>query len=351
MFQSKSELVLRAFLRKGPNGILNLYQRIRDEKGLPLKCGFYPTALQIETTTSCNLNCKMCEHSYLKKNAISMDLNLFKKIIEGNGYLELVNLTGIGEGLLNPDFFEMIEFAKSKNLYVWFNDNFTLMNGLNSKKMIDLGVDAIAISLDGATGKTYENIRQGAKFDAVIGNIGKFQELKKNLGRRKPKLFFVTVVMNENFHEMPKMIELAKSLGINEVFFFGVLTFNETRNLGLGNAEKPELEKAIEDAKKTAEKLKVKIMCLPELNPEKVEICTYAWTSPYIAANGDVLPCCFVTQRNNPAILDEMCMGIAGQESVEEIWNGRKYVEFRKKWLEKKIPKACINCPKVTGIY
>lgn len=351
MFQSKTELAINAFLRNGPKGILNLYNRKHDEKTLPIECNFMPTALQIEPTTRCNLKCTMCEHTFLKDKGLNVGIELFKKTVEGNPFLELVNLTGIGESLMNPDFFKMIEYAKSKSLYVWFNDNFILMNESNAQKLIELKTDAIAISIDGATKKVYESIRVGGKFEKLLENIKNFQELKKKLKASKPKLFFVMVVMKENFFEMAKLVEVASSLGINDIFYVGVLPFNETQELGLFKAKKSAVEQAIVEAKEASKKFGVKLHTLPELEVQKIDVCIYPWTSPYISAAGEVFPCCFVTQRNNPELMHETILGNVNEQKLSEIWNGPKYKKFREKWLAKDLPNICKNCPKITGIY
>ena len=66
--------------------------------------------LQIELTTSCNLKCIMCEHSFWSEKAYSMKLENFKKIIDYLPNLIQVDITGIGETLLYNYFIEAIEY-------------------------------------------------------------------------------------------------------------------------------------------------------------------------------------------------------------------------------------------------
>ena len=53
------------------------------------------------------------------------------------------------------------------------------------KKLIKLDLDWLTISFDGI-GQTYEKIRSPLKFNEQIEKIKKYQEIKKQLGVKKP---------------------------------------------------------------------------------------------------------------------------------------------------------------------
>ena len=55
-----------------------------------------------------------------------------------------------------------------------------------------------------------------------------------------------------------------------------------------------------------------------------------------IKPDGNVYPCCV-----GP---DSLLMGNTKQQSVEEIWNGEKYREFRRRMFARDYPEACQNC-------
>ena len=88
-----------------------------------------PNFVQIESTTKCNMNCKQCirgpEENY------DMSFEFFKSIIDGLDYsksgTQHVDLTGVGEPLLNPDLLSMVNYAKKKEFRVSFTSNFKLM--------------------------------------------------------------------------------------------------------------------------------------------------------------------------------------------------------------------------------
>ncbi|MFH1663405.1 MAG: radical SAM protein [archaeon] len=332
-------------------GIANLALRHYQQNKMLDKVNYNPTALQIEITTACNLKCTMCEHSFMQEIGKNLNFSEFKKIIDENKNVQVINLTGIGESLLNPEFIEMVKYAKSKGIYVWFNDNFTLMNREKAEKLIDLGADFIILSLDGATKEVYEKIRGGANFEKVTANFAGLRELRDKKNLSNPKLGISMVVLKENYKEIEKMVELAKELKADNLMYSSIVLSDNTGNLSLGNLEEKETMPFVESGKKTAEELKVNVIAWPNVKLKITEKtgCAYPWLNPYIGYNGNVLPCCFIPQMANARMKEENIMGNIFKEPLYKIWNGKKYVEFRKKIKTKNPPVSCRTCSKFYG--
>ena len=181
MFQGRKELLKSVITKDGFSGLINLAVRFAEERIKPEKIHFFASSAQIELTTACNLKCIMCLRSYSKQKTRLMNFNEFRDFLTGAPFLKVISFTGFGEIFLNPDWFKILSYSKQKGIYVWFNDNFTLMDKEKAAKLIDLNIDSIAVSFDAATKKTYEKIRIGADFDKVTQNIKHFVELKKNI--------------------------------------------------------------------------------------------------------------------------------------------------------------------------
>ena len=63
------------------------------------------------------------------------------------------------------------------------------------------------------------------------------------------------------------------------------------------------------------------------------QYCEYPWTSSTIMAEGNVVPC---TQISN----NEIVLGNLNENSLEDIWNGKKYQKLRNMHITGKFPKG-----------
>ncbi len=159
----------------------------------------FPSHVDIEISSTCDLNCPMCytttEEYKTKVNRGIMDFELFKKIIDECAKYNLysIRLSLRGEPFVHPKVFDIIKYAKEKGI----KEVSTLTHGgrLNEEKfekLIDLGLDWLTISFDGI-GETYEKIRFPLKFNDAIQKIKNYQEIKKRKGVVKPVIKVQTV--------------------------------------------------------------------------------------------------------------------------------------------------------------
>lgn len=152
----------------------------------------FPEHIDIEISSACDMSCPMCyrrmDEFKTRVQATLMDLALFKKLVDEcvkyNAYS--IRLSLRGEAFLHPNIVEMIQYAKRKGI----REVSTLTNGfkLNPElfvEVMDVGLDWLTISFDGL-GKTYERIRQPAKFEEAVDKIRRYNEIKKAQGKVKP---------------------------------------------------------------------------------------------------------------------------------------------------------------------
>ena len=73
---------------------------------------------QLELTSRCNLRCRYCVHPKMPRPKVDMTWDIFHKALAkvvrciGHGQCEL-NLAGIGESTMHPDFAEMVGLART----------------------------------------------------------------------------------------------------------------------------------------------------------------------------------------------------------------------------------------------
>ena len=314
----------------------------------------YPFMFELEVTTKCHLRCIMCEHTHWGRDEYgNRDLSFedFKRIIDQFPRLNWINVTGEGTAILNKDFSKMLRYLKSKGIYVTFVDCFDRLDEKTMREWIELGVDKISISIDGATKETYEAIRVGAKFDRVISNIRRFIELKKELNSPIPELCFRYVFMKNNWREMIQFVELIHSLGDSRwvgegsmIEFVGLLEFENTKEL----VYEPPAD-AMSAVNKRAKELGVWVVwdnphLDASLKPPMREC--VAWTEPYIMIGGYVVSCCAVLMSNQRPFLREHSFGSVLAEDFRDIWYSERYRRFKTMVGREKgeVPILCQGC-------
>jgi len=306
-----------------------------------------PRSIQIECTTRCNLKCTMCEISYWSEAGGDVQVGQLQKIIEHLPKLKRVDLTGVGEALMNRGFFEAIELLKSRGLYVTLNDNFTLMTEAAARRIVELGVDQIFLSLDGATKDTYERIRVGANFDKIIANTRRLIEIKREMGRKHPEVKINTVVSSSNYYELPGIVELAHELGVGMVQFVNVIVFDHTTNLGT-SVLRERVRGKFQEAQNRARQLGVLIK-IELFDKLPVQRCDFPWRRNFVTYDGFVHPCCYTTQAGDRSAQNRRSFGNLIGSSFETIWQSEDYSNFRAKMRDGVLPEPCQHCPKYYG--
>src|SRR5579862_9368379 len=136
----------------------------------PVQWG-YPVSVSVEPTTSCNLRCPECPsglRSFTRPRGM-LEKKFFEKMIDQMAP-ELLYLTFYfqGEPYLNPDFLEMVKYAKSKRIYTATSTNAHYLNDENARLTVESGVDSLIISIDGITQDVYSQYRIGGDLEKVM---------------------------------------------------------------------------------------------------------------------------------------------------------------------------------------
>jgi len=153
-----------------------------------LKVREFPIHLGLESSSVCDLRCKMCFQSdptFRKRREEFglMDYGLYTRIIDegiDNGLCS-IKLSIRGEPILNPRLPEMITYARKKGLLdVMFNTNANQLDETKSRNILSAGPTLIIFSVDADTKNIYESIRVGADFERVVQNIIRFHQIREN---------------------------------------------------------------------------------------------------------------------------------------------------------------------------
>src|SRR5690349_12859957 len=186
-----------------------------------------PKWANIETTKFCNLRCRMCIQFNDGTTVAGphMPFNEFERIARSVfPYVERWQPSVSGEPTMSRGFEEMLAIAAEFGVK---GDVFT--NGtLLSDAMIErLGpnIGCLTISFDGASKATFESIREGARFEDVVGNVQRLvrwcrDHLPEEL---QPSFALNCTLMEKNVRELPDLVRLAKErLGVDYVSCYHV---------------------------------------------------------------------------------------------------------------------------------
>ncbi len=180
-----------------------LWEKMKDKGGL--------SQVSMELTERCNNNCLHCyinlpiDDEETKRKEITFAE--IKEIVDEATEMGCLSwhLTG-GEPLLREDFFDIYLYLKRKGIRITLFTNATLISSKIAHLFKKYPPQNIEVSVYGLSQKTYE---------AVTGNPGSFDTFMQGINLLKQngiRFTLKTAVLPQNFDEIEKMRDFAKSL-------------------------------------------------------------------------------------------------------------------------------------------
>ncbi|MCL4457656.1 MAG: radical SAM protein [Nitrospirae bacterium] len=166
-----------------------------------------PKRVTIETIFGCNAKCVMCviDHPTDRKKRI-MQPALFYRIVDNlteyKDHIEMFDLFGLGEPLLDPYIFERIGYVKGKGFRrLAISTNADLLDADKQMALLDTGIETVLFSIDGISKATHESIRHGVSYERVVDNIQSIIRMRDDGGF--PTRFIVRFIKQPiNMHEL-----------------------------------------------------------------------------------------------------------------------------------------------------
>jgi len=325
---------------------------------LPYKVHVLPRHLQLDITTSCNLNCRMC---YAKKVVTDgekhrhLTIEQFNKIFDSL-HPASVNLAASGEPLLNPDLFEIIAYARKNKCITIIATNFVAADTTLIGRLVDSGPDIMKISIDGATKNVYERVR-GPYYDRLVSNL---KELVARLDKRtdsRLKVRFDYVMLKTNAEDIVRILEFARQMKVSHIFY----RICDPR--GWSSVEKDELLRGSFSA--VREKLREAVRVSGELgmttnaadllsrsdewrfiyeDPDAVPdtagkpVCFLPWSQLFLSVLGDASYCCSIYPSHDGSL------GNVFDDSSQELWNNARWQSVRRLFRRKENYKTFEGC-------
>jgi MoaA/NifB/PqqE/SkfB family radical SAM enzyme len=263
-----------------------------------------PEIVQIESTNICNAKCVFCPRDEMHRRQGIMSMELFRKIVDECAELGIthVRMHNYGEAFIDRKLVEKVRYAKQKGIKeVGMISNGSLITEPVARGMLEAGLDAINISVDAAGKEVFEATRVGLKYDKVIANIERIVRLRRETGRRRPKLILSFVRQNNSADEQA-FIEhwstVADKIHVTDLHnWAGTLNTESDVNYP----------------------------------------CYRPWLTFTVLWDGRVSLCC--ADFDGKTILGDL-----NTHSIAEIWNAQPYRDVRRQHLESGGPDICRAC-------
>ncbi len=188
----------------------------------------YPSDIIVVVTMVCNLRCAMCPQGMGEvKNPNHTAVGLIARCMAFLQTAQRVILSGVGEPMLSPGFWFVIESLKAKTfgiLRVHSNGHF--MDDSNSRRILDSGLNLLMISLDAATAKTYRRIR-GSNLETPVSGLRGLLALRRQREKSSLHVGITMTLMRDNLSEAKDFIVLASEIGVDTAIFSQIFPFGD----------------------------------------------------------------------------------------------------------------------------
>jgi MoaA/NifB/PqqE/SkfB family radical SAM enzyme len=295
-------------------------KHLPDKFGIKKGAEEFPLMVVVSVSYVCNAKCPNCPYTQSDirnsyKDAKFIDPLIFNKIAEECGkFGSLLRITGGGEPLLHPYMVKMIIYAKKVGAKVGLITNGSLLTFEVTNKLLEVGIDAIEISVDAADKETYSIVRAGLDFDKLVNNV-RYLVGKRNYLKTKTKVIVSIIdqqVLSGRLEESVSFWEkIVDDVQVRKYLTWGIV---DPDKAGDKNPYIPEMPKRI-PCPFPFERLNVD-------SRGKVEFCGYD-----IAGITD--------------------FGNVKDITIESIWKGDKFNQWRKMLLDGRYEEIgiCKECP------
>lgn len=313
----------------------------------------FPVEIQVEPSAVCNLRCTMCIVSQRAPltGVTLLDRNKFVELLNSLPVLRAINFTGIGESLIHRGLEDFIREAGTRGISVSFISNGQLLNAERAESILKSGVSTISFSLESGSQELYEQIRAGASFSKLKENVKVLTRKIKEF-KAETEIIINVVLLKENIEEpgdLLKIIDFAAECGISRVTFQNPhdLEFNGT--MIYFKDKKDFLTQRIREVQSYAAGRGV-TTSFPRLEIKEGS-CYYPWVYPQLTADGELLPCCIISQFDDTKkIIDKYSFGNVFKEGFAKSWNSPRAKLFRKSLRDGQPNELCRRCSKYLGV-
>jgi MoaA/NifB/PqqE/SkfB family radical SAM enzyme len=332
-----------------------------------------PMGAVYEATMRCNLHCEFCYVGDLLNIEgewrEELPLEALARAFPASDDFQ-ISLTG-GEIFMRKDIMSVLDLFREKGYSCgYLTTNGTIINEERAEALADLAAKGflkhISVSVDGP--KDLHDAARGLKgtFERTTAGLQRLQAAARRKGAPL-RVSINTTVAHESLEALDKMVDVARELGVdaiglNHLMFSTPEEVAETVKLiGAPDASviatfvTPDpgldVDRVRAQVNALAEKCRARNILFdyrPKVHAPLIDSyytpgtklngrCLYPFLHARVSFSGKVYFCPFIRVE----------VGDLAQSSLEEIWNGERYVQMRKRLLDNGIFPVCRRCCKV----
>jgi radical SAM protein with 4Fe4S-binding SPASM domain len=322
-----------------------------------------PYALQVEITSNCNLRCKMCPLSTTGTlSSITpghMQDALWEEILPLARKVGQVMIAGFGEPLVHKGCLPLIRQLDADGVAVSIVTNGMAITPRTAAELAAIkGLFHINVSIDSPDPAAYFAIR-GADVSKALGGLRNLMAAIDDPNR----VSVSSVVTAENIATLPAFPPILAELGVRYYVLQELINYvDETTNIDpmqlldypavieqirarcaeSGVSFQSTIPERLHLALHDNERLHDSFYDDSYLSADQARQCNLPWEIPYVDKDGLVYPCCYAASQS-AAVLGDLRHG-----SLEEVWAGGPYQEFRAAMLDgRHTPAICRSCTAV----
>ncbi len=285
-----------------------------------------------EVTRNCNLDCIHCRAAAGRgpyENELSTE-ECFRLLDDIASFSHPVIILTGGEPLLRPDIFEIAQYAADRGLRTVMAVNGTLLTEEIARKILDVGIKRISISIDGADALSHDSFRgvKGA-FRKSLSGI----EFAKRVGL---EFQLNTTVTRKNLSELPDILNLSTELGAAAHHIFLLVPTGRGKQLKKEEISPRAYEETLVWLSRQEGRIPIKVTCAPHYYrilrqkrvPERKETAGEGGKPVHpMSVSGGCLggkSFCFIshTGQLQPCGYLELNCGNIRREGFEKAWKG-----------------------------
>ena len=287
--------------------------------------------LQVELTSACN---ERCIHCYLppQRNQQHADVEMVKRLI--NEFADMGGVTftfGGGECMLHPNFSELLEHARSRDLSVSVLTNLTKLNDDLLASLKAARISQLQVSVYSMDPAEHDHITQAS------GSLARTLAAVERLVAANVPVQVSCPVMKTNYRSFKHVLEWAQSHGMKAQTDFIMMARCDFSTDNLSERIDDEQTIALLTDMLDVDRLYKEIVTdSPQpVNTSETPVCGVGRSTLTVGANGTLFPC---------AGWQGMKVGNAMTHSLAQIWEESLELRLLRNITKGDFPE-CLTCP------